>query len=148
MKIRRFTTQDVKEVSSLIRKTLIESNSKFYPQKVINFLCNEYSPKNLIGMLRKKEFFIAINKGKIIGVAGLEKNNIISVFILPECQNKGIGKKLMNRVELKAKEKGFMEVNLNASINALEFYKNIGYEEGKKVDEENYGITYEMKKRL
>lgn len=148
MEIRRLTTQEIKEVSSLIRKTLIETNSKFYPQKIINFLCNEYSPKNLMGMLEKKEFFIAINKGKIIGVAGLEKNNITSVFILPEYQNKGIGKKLMNMVELRAKEKGFIEVNLNASINALDFYKYIGYEEGKKVDEENYGITYEMKKRL
>ncbi|MBD3213298.1 MAG: GNAT family N-acetyltransferase [Candidatus Lokiarchaeota archaeon] len=148
MKIISFRSEDGLEVSNLIRKTLEKINSKYYPQNVINFLSKEYSPENLRKMTKKKELLLAIKEEVIIGVAGLEENHIGTVFVSPKYQNQGIGKKLMFFIEKLARKRGFSEVKLNSSINALDFYKRIGYEQGEKVEEENYGITYMMTKRL
>lgn len=148
MEIRPFHFKDAKEISSIIQKTLFETNSRYYQKSVLNYLSNEYSPDNLIKMAEKKELFVAIDNGIIIGVAAVEDNDISTVFILPEYQNQGIGKKLMKKVEDVAKNNGFREVKLNASINALEFYKKIGYKKGKRVEKENLGVTYEMIKEF
>ncbi|TXT62733.1 MAG: GNAT family acetyltransferase [Promethearchaeota archaeon] len=148
MKICPFRSENARDVSNLIRKTLSESNRKYYPKSVIKFLSDEYSSEHIKNLSKKIDFFIALDGKKIVGVVGLEKNYISSVFVLPKFQKKGVGKDLMKHVEKKAQTCGHKKVNLNSSINALDFYKKIGYELGNKVEEENYGITYEMSKRL
>ena len=56
--------------------------------------------------------------------------NILGLAILPEFQGKGIGKKLMNHLELKAKNDSVSFVRLNSAdyrVEAHKFYESIGY---------------------
>ncbi|TFF96427.1 MAG: GNAT family N-acetyltransferase [Promethearchaeota archaeon] len=146
--IEPFQRQYASQVSSLIRKTLVESNSPYYPKSVINFLYDEHSGDKIIKMAESKELYVCKLENKIIGVGGLEENYIGTVFVSPEYQHQGIGKAIMKEVEAKARDKGINKVFLNSSINAVPFYKRLGYEVKKKVEQDNYGVTYEMVKQL
>ena len=56
--------------------------------------------------------------------------NILGLAVLPEFQGKGIGKELMNNLELKAKDDSVTFVRLNSAdyrVEAHKFYESIGY---------------------
>jgi putative acetyltransferase len=99
-------------------------------------------------MAETRDLFVAKKNSTIIGVGGLEGNYVGTVFVHPEYQNQGIGRAIMEKLEAKAMEKGIEKVVLKASINAVPFYKNIGYTEIKEVHDENYGTTLKMAKKL
>lgn len=49
------------------------------------------------------------------------------VAVHPDLQKQGLGKELMKQTELYLKQIGFNEIELNARINAVPFYKGIDY---------------------
>ena len=146
--IRKFKDKDAIEASNLIRKALSVVNSKFYPKLVIDFMCNEFSPEFLIKISKEREFFIAFEKTKIIGTITLINDYIGTVFVNPEFHHKGIGKKLMESIENLAREKRIKNLRLESSINAVDFYEKLGYKKGVETQSEEYGVTYEMSKKL
>ena len=148
IEIREFKDQDALEASNLIRKTLSEENSKFYPDSVIEHMCNEFSPKFVVELSKEREFFVAIEKSNIIGTITLIKDYIGTVFVNPDYHGKGIGTKLMETIENLAKERKIENLKLNSSINAVDFYEKLGYKKGEQSQSEEYGVTYEMKKTL
>jgi predicted GNAT family N-acyltransferase len=50
------------------------------------------------------------------------------VAISPECQGRGVGRKLVEASEAFAREKGFQKMKLNARETAVPFYLSLGYE--------------------
>ncbi|MEB3182729.1 MAG: GNAT family N-acetyltransferase [Nostocaceae cyanobacterium] len=77
---------------------------------------------------------VAVFHNKIIGSARLrqvspEVGSISYVAVLPEFQNQGIGTKLMNKLIEIAQKKNIQAVKLRARINALNFYKRLGFRE-------------------
>ena len=146
--IRKFRDEDALEVSELIRKTLSEENSKYYPNSVIEYMCNEFSPQFLIRLSKEREFFVAVDNIKIIGTITIIDDYIGSVFVNPEHHHKGIGTKLMETIENLVRKKHIKNLRLESSINAVEFYEKLGYKKGVKSQSEEYGVTYEMNKKL
>ena len=56
--------------------------------------------------------------------------NILGLAVLPEFQGRGIGKKLMNHLEMDSRQKLLKFIRLNsaeARTEAHKFYENIGY---------------------
>lgn len=70
---------------------------------------------------------------ELLGVARLQMNSatqgqVRCVAVSKNAQGKGVGKFLMKYLEDLGKSKGLEEIILDARINALDFYKAIGYE--------------------
>lgn len=107
-----------------------------------------YSEAALIKQIQNKEqlFYIAYEENKALAFVGIEhhyKNEAVTrvhkIYILPETQGKGIGKKLIDFVEKSAKENHSkaLSLNVNRFNKALHFYQKIGF---KIIAEENIEI--------
>lgn len=75
--------------------------------------------------------------GECVGVSRLQFNSpeeaqVRFMGVRDDQQGKGVGKKLMQYLEEKAKEKGAKKVVLQARENAVKFYLSIGYEKMEK----------------
>ena len=148
IKIRKFEEKDAEEASNLIRKAILEVNSKDYPLDVIKNLYEFFSTEHLMEMAIRDEILLAVDNGKIRGTIRLKKNAIHTVFVDPDFHNQGIGSKLMNAAEQLAKENNYSQVGLSSAINAIGFYEKLGYILTKEMYEDELGITYLMVKEL
>ena len=156
MRIEQFRDCQAEAVSNLIRRNLLEVNSRDYAEDVINSLAAYFSPATLLKNSRSQTIFVATQDGEVVGTASLDNFGTaaspdyyaVAVFVLPESQRQGIGLRLMEAVELKAKELGAEKLTLRASITAKAFYRKLGYRfrDGcEKLDEHG---TYIMEKEV
>jgi len=150
MRIRKFKKEDAKNVSNVIRRCLKEVVIKEYSEKVIKSLCDFFTPSAIISNSNNRVIFVAAEKGKVIGTASLKGDTIFTVFVDPKIHRKGVGSKLMDKVEELAKKRGYKTVKVPSSFGAFEFYKRRGYKKVKinHAKVKNHADTIEMKKRL
>jgi GNAT superfamily N-acetyltransferase len=71
--------------------------------------------------------------GKMIGVGRLHRvvgnhGQVRYMAVDPACQGHGIGRALLEELELKAIETGILEITLNAREDAIRFYQRNGYQ--------------------
>ena len=71
---------------------------------------------------------VAEQEGAIVATARLDKNLITNMFVAPSAQGRGIGKALTEHLEAEAKKRGFMFVRIYASLSAIKFYEQLGYQ--------------------
>ena len=148
MNIRKFKEGDAIGVSNIIKKCLVEVNSKDYSKKVISFMCSYFTPALIIKTSKKMLIFVAVDNKHVLGTASLKKNEISTIFVDPKVHGRGVGKNLMKRVESEANKNGFKSIKLFSSITAIKFYKKLGYYKVKANFDKNFGKTILMKKAL
>jgi N-acetylglutamate synthase-like GNAT family acetyltransferase len=148
MSIRLFKKEDARKVSNLIRKCLIEVVSKSYPKKAIDSLYHFFTPALIIKNSKDRTIFVAVQGNKVIGTASLKADTVFTVFVNPNVHGKGIGSKLMDRVEALAKKKGYTILKVPSATSSYGFYKSRGYKKIKVVHSSTHGDTIEMKKKL
>lgn len=93
-------------------------------------------------LMGRMPFFVYTSENRIIGVAALsveggETGWLQWVYVLPECQRKGVGKALVDHLENLAREKGLSRLQLFAAGTAIwviEFYQKLGYRITGKID--------------
>ena len=87
MTIREAKIKDIDQIQ-VVRNSVIE-NRLSSPDKVTNEDCEEY-------IIRRGKGWVAEENEKVIGfaIADLADDNIWALFILPEFENRGIGKQL------------------------------------------------------
>lgn len=133
MKIRKFKISDTISVANLISKTFATFNNKEGTKKAVQKYIDLYNPKKndveniKKGFLRTPLFFVAGEKGKIIGIVRGTKNRVVNLFVYGEHHGKGVGKKLMQKFEQKARKYYSKEIRMRASLFAIKFYQGIGY---------------------
>ncbi len=148
MRIRKFKKDDAKEVSHIIRRCLREVVSKDYPKKVIASLCDFFTPSLLIKNLKDRHIFVAVENDKVIGTASLKDDTTFTVFVNPDIHGKGVGSKLMDKVEGLAKKNGYKIIKVPSGFSSVEFYERRGYKKIRIIHSKNHGDTIEMGKRL
>ena len=134
MKIRRFQKKDAKKVSELIVETLRKTNIKDYSADLIENYVNNFQPENVLKRASWTHFYVAEEKGNIIGCGAIgpywdkiDESSLFTIFISPEHQGKGIGRKIIETLE---KDEYFLRakrIEIPASITAVQFYKKMGY---------------------
>jgi len=148
MRIRKFKKEDATKVSNIIRRCLREVVSKDYPKKAIESLCEFFTPTLLIKNLKDRIIFVAVENDKVVGTASLKGYTVFTVFVNPDFHGKGIGSKLMDKVEDLAKKNGCKILKVPSGLSSFEFYKKRGYKKVKIIHSKEHGDTIEMIKRL
>jgi N-acetylglutamate synthase-like GNAT family acetyltransferase len=152
MKIIKASILDARKISSLIINTIKKVNSKDYHPKHLQheLSCNTFS--KIKEHIKNNFVFIAIEGDNIIGVVILDADNatITSLYIKESYIGRGIGKKLMEYIEQKAKKLGVRELKLYPTKFAENFYKRIGYKiKGKFIGTLNGGFPVtDMRKKI
>ena len=133
--IRRFRETDANEVSALIAKTLRTTNRKDYSREYIENDIKLLTPEYLLQRSQWTHFYVVCDGDIIIGCGAIgpywgkqDESSLFTIFVLPEYQGKGIGRKIIETLEsdeffLRAKR-----VEIPASITACEFYRKMGYD--------------------
>ncbi len=135
MNIRRFENNDAKELAEVIAYTFRTTNIKDYSSEFIeNSIKNDLNAKKLIERSGWTHFFVVCEAEKIIGCGAIgpfwgkeDESCLFTIFVLPEYQGKGIGRKIIDVLEhdeyfLRAKR-----IEIPASITAVPFYLKMGY---------------------
>jgi ribosomal protein S18 acetylase RimI-like enzyme len=79
--------------------------------------------------IRGKEFFVAEEDAIILGFSVLNQESAVveAVYVSPAAGRRGIGLELLKELEERARALGLGTLRLNASLNAVLFYKRAGY---------------------
>jgi diamine N-acetyltransferase len=155
--IQKATLADIKIIQDIASITILSKAQLAYMMDLI------YSELSLIEQMQKQEqlFYIAYEETIALAFMAIEHNyknkavtRIHKIYILPEAQGKGMGKKLIDFVENTAKENHStaLSLNVNRFNTALAFYQKLGFE---IIAEENIEIgegylmeDYSMEKQL
>ena len=162
MTIRSATITDIPAIYRLAHEIWWPTYQSFISAEQITFMLAEmYSIEMLEEQFKEGiGFLLAERDEEHIGFAAYSlsepENNVFKLhklYILPSEQGKGTGKKLIEYIADLSKLKGgkVLELNVNRSNPALNFYKKIGFEIYQTVDIPYHQFTlndYVMRKEL
>ena len=128
----------------LIRKALPEDAATIYDVHVsaIRDVCGAtYEPAQIAAWIASKRpelyvkrmaeraFFVAESARTVIGFYELDAvaAEVCAIFVHPSWLRRGVGRALLQHLELTAGELGLTRLTLQSSINAVPFYRGCGY---------------------
>jgi diamine N-acetyltransferase len=155
---------DIKQIQKIVDITWPITYGEILSKEQLEYMLGLfYSDEALSDQYNKKEqlFYLISDDEVNIGFIGIEHHykdkaitKIHKIYLLPETQGKGIGKKVIDLIEklaLENKSKA-LSLNVNRFNSALGFYKKIGFE---VIDEVNIDIgngylmeDYVMEKKI
>jgi len=134
--VRAATVDDASAVSGVILKALRQSNAADYSPEVIARVETSFSPSALLKLFEQREVFVALQDKRIVGTASFDGRAVRTMFVTPEVQRRGIGRHLMEAVEVAAKKAGIDVLFVPSSVTGEQFYANLGF---KAVRDSFYG---------
>ena len=104
-------------------------NTSLYTPEEIESWSKPRTIANYQELIRNREFLIAEAENGIVGFGVLNPSSctIEAVYVSPETTGRGIGMELMRKLEERAASLGLNHLQLNASLNAVPFYRKAGY---------------------
>ncbi len=153
MIIRRFKKEDSNELAEVIAKTLRTTNIKDYSKEYIENDISSLTADKLADRSVWTNMYVACENEKIIGCGAIgpywgrkDESSLFTIFVLPEYQRKGIGRKIIETLEqdeyfLRAKR-----IEIPSSITAVEFYKKMGYDYKNGIDTVDDEQLYRLEK--
>ena len=142
--VRAITEEDYLQTIEVIKRSIIESLGKVYPQKLIDEFCKKYSIENFKKKAQEIKYFVAEDSTnhQVLGVIGLKNNQLRSYFVEPKQQGKGIGRKLYDYLERSVRKNKIKELILEGSPLGQPIYEHLGFKKIKIVEKERVGIKY------
>ncbi len=130
MRIRRATLEDAKELSALRKATIRAINKDDYTPAQIARWSKRW---NTVEFQRKDDPFlryVAVQDGKIVGYADIRKKSpeeMGGLYVRKDFLQKGVGRKLMKKIEDVVRKMGIKRFLLHSSTTAKGFYEKLGY---------------------
>ncbi len=153
MFVREFKISDTEEIMHLFYDTIHRINIRDYSSEQVD----AWAPKDMnyaqwSEQLQSKMTYVAEEEGKIIGFAELEKTGHIGCFYChADYQSRGVGTRLLNQIQLTAKNLGIQKLFTEASITARPFFECLGFRVITPQEVERRGmkfINYVMEKDI
>lgn len=125
--IRQFRPEDAVQCCNLVRECLAEDSD--LPTVLREKLVRMETPDTM--KERAQLFFIAVfeSESKILGIAGLDLNEIRLLCVSPSSRRQGIGRALLEHLKNMVPETLFSDVFVYSSIRGMPFYRACGFVE-------------------
>ena len=118
---------DAARVSQVILAALLTSNAQDYPAHVIERVQDSFTPDAVLQLMRRRQMFVALVDGELLGTASLDGRAVRSVFVDPAYHGCGLGRQLMVAVEQAALQAGLTSLVVPSSVTAEGFYARLGF---------------------
>ena len=153
MNIRRFNAEDAPTVSALISETLRITNTRDYPPEMMEELILRMQPEDILKRAGWTHYYVAEEDGRIVGCGAIgpywdkmDESSLFNIFVLPECQGKGIGRKIVETLENDEYALRSRRIEIPASITGLSFYLKLGYNYKNGNSEMDEEMLYRLEK--
>lgn len=131
--LRRFEKGDEFAVSDVICTTLAISNQKDYSPAFIQENIRSHSPEAIAARAGEAHFYVACSGNTVIGCGGITgywgstgESYLTSIFVLPDYQGKGVGRKIVETLEADAYFHRAWRTEVGSSLTAVHFYEKMG----------------------
>ncbi len=118
--------QDLELVYSIVSRSIVEAYGKYYSQEVVDFFLMIHSKENILKDIINYDLWLIKDGEDFVGTGFAKGNHISRVYMLPECQGKGYGTKIMDFLE-DIISRDYDTAVLDPSKMAIPFYENRGY---------------------
>lgn len=132
--VRKFVNSDADEVSALIIRTLRTTNIKDYSEEFIENDVKNFTPEGVLQRASWTHFYVICDGDTIVGCGAIgpywgkeDESSLFNIFVLPEYQGKGVGRNIIETLELDEFFLRAKRVEIPASITACDFYRKLGY---------------------
>lgn len=144
--IRRAAAADAEALSALIERTVVASNAPDYEAAAIELLMKFATPAGVVERMAGRDCFVAVEAGQVVGTISLGGDRLHQMFVAPERQKGGLGRRLVEYLEGHARAVGIGELRLHSSLTARGFYERLGY---RMIECQPHDVpTWLMSKRL
>lgn len=114
-------------ISAVIGESLRTTNAKDYTPDNIERIARNFSPILVRALVGKRDVVVALLGARVVGTASLDGDVVRTVFVAPDVQSRGVGRKLMLELERRARTKGMTKLSVPSSITAEPFYAKLGF---------------------
>lgn len=104
------------------------------------------APAQVAARMADRDCFVAVENGRLVGTVSLGGDRLRQMFVEPDRQKGGLGRRLVGHLEAHARALGIAELELSSSLTARGFYERLGY---RMIAYQPQGVpTWLMSKRL
>lgn len=119
---------DAEALSALILHTVRISNAADYDADTITAISRNFTPALVLEKMASRDVFVAHTvSGDICGTVSLGNGKLHSLFVDPDFQRNGLGRRLVVHLEQHARTTGLTDLHLSSSLTARPFYARLGY---------------------
>ena len=135
--IRRGRQEDKEAIWRVHRRAVSETCASHYPPEVIEIWAGRLRPEKYAEAIDRYEFFVAEEGGEIVGFGelGQETGEVQGLYVSPSVKGRGVGRRLLRKLEERARAHGLKSLSLTASLNAVAFYERAGFEAVEELSE-------------
>ncbi|WP_135363597.1 GNAT family N-acetyltransferase [Halosimplex halophilum] len=135
MNFREATTSDTRVMSRIQREALLErAEGRYSPDQLRHMVAAE-SDREIVPEKRvsseENRYVIVEDEGNPVGYGGISigEGILLATFVEPSVADQGIGSRIVRHLHDIARDEGHENLRTYASLNAVEFYRKLGYTE-------------------
>ena len=121
------TTVHAEGISAVILDSLRTTNAKDYAPDLIERIARNFSPIRIQALLTERDVIVALLGARVVGTASLDGDVVRTVFVAPDVQNRGVGRRLMDELVRRARARDVVKLSVPSSITAELFYAKLGF---------------------
>lgn len=126
--IAKAAENDTLTVSNIVQDTIDSIYPRYYPSGAVDFFKKHHDPEKILDDVLTGKVYVLWEDEHIVGTVTINENEVCRLFVLPEYQHKGYGRKLMDHAESEI-GKRYKKAILDSSLPAMSIYQRRGYTE-------------------
>lgn len=130
MKIRKASKADKENISNLHIASIRQLCRNHYTREQLSAWTSVLTPSIYDQALKEKVVLVAYDSQQDLlglGILDIENSEISAIYINPDAAGKGLGTKLLNELEMTARNSKIFRITVHSTLNAKSFYVNHGY---------------------